>query len=157
MNPEPVDVLCLAAWLIIPIIFIIFWVRMRLGLDKRWFVVPAAPFVSRSFYFALPTFVLGFVIVIISGLLYILNPHINGMPLLYIAWGLWGISFIFAYFEPKWMSPRWYNELKEKHGDILPYLAHEAHKLGRKRWLQISATPESLEKWIAEFRAKHGL
>jgi hypothetical protein len=46
--------------------FAVWWVRMRIGLDKRWFVVPAEPFVSRGFYFALPTFTVGFVIVLIG-------------------------------------------------------------------------------------------
>ena len=67
------------------------------------------------------------------------------------------LSYIFAYFEPNWLSPEWYRWLKEEHGDILPYLAEEAHQMGREEWLKRVETQEDLEQWVAEVRRKHDM
>jgi hypothetical protein len=126
---------------------------MRLGVDKRWFVMPSAPLVSRNFYFALPTIILGFVVGLIGLSLPSVDP--NGASVL-IAFGLWGTSFVFAYLEPDWMSPKWYRWLKKEHGDILSDLAMDAHELGRQEWLDRVKTQADLEQWVAEVRRKHG-
>jgi hypothetical protein len=64
---------------------------MRLGLDKRWFVVPAAPFVSRGIYFALPSFVVGFIV----GMVGLLVPSIDlNADLVIVAFLFWGSGFI---------------------------------------------------------------
>jgi hypothetical protein len=147
----------LIVFFLIDIAFAIWWIRMRLGLDKRWFVVPAAPLISRGFYFALPTFVVGFAIVLLTMLLFFLDPEADLVFPLVAAWGLWGMGFIFAYFEPEWLSPAWYRWLKKEHGDILPYLAEEAHQLGRKKWLKQVQTQEDLERWAEEVRRKYTL
>jgi hypothetical protein len=75
----------------------------------------------------------------------------------FLVFFLWGMSFVFAYLEPGWMSPAWYRWLKHEHDDILPYLAQEAHELGRAEWLARVQTQEDLEQWVEEFRRKHGL
>jgi hypothetical protein len=148
----------MAACFAIPGVFAVWWIRMRSGLDKRWFVVPAAPLISRSFYFALPTAILAFVIGLVGMLLVALNPNSeSALYLFFFTFGLLGASFIFAYFEPDWMSPAWYRWLKKKHGDILPYLAEEAHQLGRKEWLKRVETQEDLERWAEEVRHKYTL
>jgi hypothetical protein len=148
--------LSLTACFMVPIAFALWWIRMKLGLDKRWFVMPAAPFISRNFYFALPTFVLGFVIGLIGVVLVAFDPNSDeALFFFYITFGLLGLGFIFAYFEPDWLSPAWYCWLKKEHGDILPYLAEEAHQLGRKEWLKRVETREDLERWAEEVRHKY--
>jgi hypothetical protein len=154
VKPELTDISCLAAWFLVPIAFGVWWIRMRLGFDKRWFVVPAAPLISRGFYFALPTFVLGFAVGLAGLLLPSLDPNAN---LVLVAFAIWGLGFVFAYIEPDWMSPAWYRWLKEEHGDILPYLAEEAHQLGREEWLKRVQTQEDLERWAQEARRKYTL
>ena len=95
---------------------------------------------------------------LIGVLLVNLDPNSTpALYFLYTAFGLWGMSFVFAYLEPDWMSPAWYRWLKHEHGDILPYLAQEAHEMGRAEWLARVQTQEDLEQWVAEFRHKHGL
>lgn len=148
MKPEQIDDICLAAWLVIPLIFGVWWLQMRLGRDKRWFVIPAAPFVSRGIYFALPTFVMGFVIGLVSLLFSFIDPNAD---LVIVALLLWASGLILAYLEPAWMSPAWYRWLKKEHGDILPDLAAEAHRLGRKEWLKRVGTQEGLKRWVEDF------
>lgn len=138
----------------VPIFFLIWWVWARLGYDKRWFVAPT-PFVSKSFYFALPTAMLGGIFIIIEGMLIELEKD-SPLILACIAFGLWAISFVIALLEPKWMSPEWYRWLKREHGDIMPYLALDAHELGRDAWMQRVETQEGLEEWVAEVRRKYG-
>jgi hypothetical protein len=152
------DYSCFVSLWIVPIAFAVFWIRMRLGLDKRWFVSPTPSFISSGFYFALPTFVLGTVVGLISGLLVALDPYnAKVLFLQFAALGLIGSGFMFAYFEPGWMSPAWYRWLKTEHGDIMPYLVHDAHRLGRKAWMERVKTQEGLEEWATEVRRKHGL
>jgi hypothetical protein len=148
------DTLCLAAWFVVPIVFGIWWIRARLGLDKRWFVVPAAPLISRGFYFTLPAFLLGFTVGLAGLLLPSLDPNANSVL---VALALWGSGLALAYFEPNWLSPTWYRWLKKEHGDILPYLAEEAHQLGREEWLKQVQTQEDLERWAKEVRHKYTL
>jgi hypothetical protein len=66
--------LSLGVCLIFPIAFAIWWIQMRLGLDKRWFVMPAAPFISRNFYFALPTVTIGLTTLLAGVTLFSFNP-----------------------------------------------------------------------------------
>ncbi len=146
----------LACLLLVDIAFAIWWIRMRLGLDKRWFVVPAAPLISRGFYFALPTFVVGFAIGLVDILLIVRDPHADS-TLSLIGLGIIGFGYIPAYFEPDWMSPAWYRWLKKEHGDILPYLAEEAHQLGRTEWLKRVQTQADLERWVEDYRSRHGV
>lgn len=148
----------MAALFIVPIAFGVWWTRMRLGFDKRWFVMPARPLISSGFYFALPTVILGFVTGIAGMLLVVFDPRdANSLLLFYITFGFWGTSFIFAYFEPDWLSPEWYRWLKREHGDIIPYLVMDAHEMDRKAWMQRVETQPDLEEWVAEVRRKHGL
>jgi len=148
----------LIVFFLIDVAFAVWWVRARLGLDKRWFVSPTPYFISSSFYFALPTFILGFAIGLVGMLLVVLDPNSNlALYLFFVTFGLLGSSFIFAYLEPDWMSPDWYKWLKREHGDILPYLIEKAHQMGRKAWLAQVETQEDLEQWVKDFRRKHGL
>jgi hypothetical protein len=131
------------------------WIRARLGLDKRWFVVSAWPVVSRSFYFFLPTFVLGFAILILSIVLFTTAPD-NDLGFIFaIPWILWGLGFVFAFLEPNWMSPAWYRWLKKNHRDIMPYLVLDAHEMGRKAWVQRVESQDGLESWATEVRHKY--
>lgn len=127
---------------------------MKLGFDKRWFVMPSAPLISRNIYFALPTIALGFLVGLIGLSLPSLDPDGN---LVLIAFGLWGMSFVLAYFEPAWLSPAWYRWLKREHGDIMPYLAVDAHEMGRQAWLQRVETQAGLADWVEEVRRKYQL
>jgi hypothetical protein len=155
---EPADYFCYGTFWLILIAFGVWWVRMRLGLDKRWFVVPAAPLISRGFYFALPTFLLGFAVGLVSGIFVALDPHNADILFLqFVTFGFWGMGFVLAYFEPDWLSPAWYRWLKKEHGDILPYLAEEAHQLGREEWLKRVQTQEDLERWAETVRHKYTL
>jgi hypothetical protein len=148
----------LIVFLLIDIAFAIWWIRMRLGLDKRWFVMPARAVVSSGFYFALPAIILGFVTAIWGLLLVILDPRGDDIPFpFYITFGLLGLGYVFAYFEPNWLSPEWYRWLKKEHGDILEDLAEEAHWLGREEWLKQVETQKDLERWVEDFRRRHGL
>jgi len=151
---EFADYTCFGIFLMAPIAFLIWWVRMRLGLDKRWFVMPADPFISRNFYFALPTAMLGLVIGLVGSVLPSLDPNANSVL---VALGFLGVSFILAYLEPDWMSPAWYRWLKKEHGDILSDLAMDAHELGRQEWLARVTTQADLEQWVAEVRRKRGV
>jgi hypothetical protein len=153
---ELADYLCYGAFWLVLMAFGLWWIRAKLGLDKRWFVMPAAPFISRGFYFALPTFVIGFALGLIGLLSVAVDPYADP-TLMFVAFGFWGMGFIFAYFEPDWLSPAWYRWLKKEHGDILPYLAEEAHQLGRKEWLKRVETQEGLERWAEEVRHKYTL
>jgi hypothetical protein len=153
---ESADYFCYGVFWLVLIAFGIWWIRMRLGLDKRWFVVPAAPLISRGVYFALPTFVVGFAIFLVDMLQGILDPFADP-TLTFVSFGFLGSGFIFAYFEPDWLSPAWYRWLKKEHGDILPYLAEEAHRLGREEWLKRVETREDLERWAEEVRHKYTL
>lgn len=148
--------LSMMACLAVPIMFTVWWGRMRLGLDKRWFVMPSAPLISRNFYFALPTITLGLTSGLIGVVLVAIDPHSQiALYFMYVAFGLWGISFVFAYLEPDWMSPKWYRWLKREQGDILSELAVEAHQLGRQAWLDRVQTQADLESWVAEVRRKY--
>ena len=152
------DYVCYGIFWLVLVAFAVWWVRMRLGLDKRWFVIPAAPLISRGFYFFLPSFVLGFAIGLVDLWQIALDPYSNkGTPLLFVGFGFWGLGFVFSYFEPDWLSPTWYRWLKREHGDILPYLEQEANRLGRTNWLRRVRTQEGLEEWVAEVRRKHNL
>ena len=131
---------------------------MRLGLDKRWFVMPAEPLISRGFYFFLPSFLVGSAIMLVSTLFVIRDPNNNDVLLLqFSVLGFWVLGFTFAYFEPEWLAPTWYRWLKREHGDILPYLEQEANSLGRAAWLKRVQTQEGLEEWVADVRRKHKL
>jgi hypothetical protein len=153
---ELADYLCYGAFWLVLMAFGLWWIRAKLGLDKRWFVMPAAPFISRGFYFALPTFVIGFAVGLIGLLSVAVDPYADP-TLMFVAFGFWGMGFIFAYFEPDWLSPAWYRRLKKEHGDILPHLAEEAHQLGREEWLKRVETQEDLERWAEEVRHKYTL
>jgi len=131
---------------------------MRLGLDKRWFVMPARALISRNFYFALPAIILGFIAGIAGMLVVAIDPLGDDIPFpFYLAMGFLAMSFVFAYLEPDWMSPDWYRWLKKEHGDILPYLADEAHQMGRQEWLRQVETQDDLERWVEKFRHERGL
>jgi hypothetical protein len=116
--------------------------------------MPASPFISRNFYFFLPSFLVGFSIALVGMLIPNLDP--NGVLFL-VAFGFWGFGFVLAYLEPNWLSPGWYQWLKKEHGDILPYLAQEAHELGRQEWLSRVKTQADLEQWVEDFRRRHYL
>jgi hypothetical protein len=146
----------LIVFLIIIVAFLVWWIRMRMGYDKRWFVIPAAPLISRNFYFFLPAFVIGSTIGLLGVFLVILDPHADPF-LIIVAFGIYGMGFVLAYLEPSWLAPKWYRWLKREHGDILPDLAEEAHQLGREAWLKRVETQEDLEQWVEDFRRKHGL
>lgn len=114
--------------------------------------MPGAPFISRNFYFALPTTVIGLIIGFMGLLLPSLDPNADSVL---VAFAIFGLGFLLAYLEPDWMSPTWYRWLKREHIDILPYLAQEAHQLGREEWLSRVKTQADLEQWVAEVRRKH--
>lgn len=126
------DYPCFGFISLVLLVFAIWWLLMRLGYDKRWFVMPSEPLISRGFYFFLPTFVLGFAFALVDMLRVASDPHNSslGTPFLSIGVGFWVLGFVFAYFEPNWLSPDWYRWLKREHGDILPYLEQEANRLG---------------------------
>jgi hypothetical protein len=137
----------------IPITFGVWWLYMRLGRDKRWFVMPGQ-YISRNFYFFLPTFVIGLTLVVVDVVIYSLNSQ--SLPIFsLLAFALWGLGFVFAYFEPSWLSPAWYRWLKQEHGDILPYLEQEANRLGRAAWLRRVRTQKDLETWVNEVREQY--
>ncbi len=141
-------ILCLA----VPFAFGVWWFLMKLGRDKRWFVMPGY-YISRNFYFALPTFVLGLLLQIVD--IHLFNINEQTPPILTIlAFCFWIISFVFAYLEPDGLAPQWYRWLKREHGKILPLLAQEAHQLGRDEWLKRVQNQEDLENWVAEVRCK---
>jgi hypothetical protein len=128
---------------------------MKLGLDKRWFVMPSAPVVSRNLYFFLPTFVGGFALGIVTGIFVMLDPHNDKVaPWQHLVFILWGLGFVFSYFEPAWLSPTWYVWLKKELGVLLPFFAREAQELGRREWLRRSATQDSLEEWVRDFKQR---
>jgi hypothetical protein len=155
MYMDALDAVRVIVCFSVPLGFWAWWVWARLGRDKRWFVAPM-PLISRNFYFALPTVMLGVIVLLIGLLFTIADPNnSNTLYFLYIAFGLWGISYIIAYLEPDWMSPEWYRWMKREYGDILPYLAQEAHQLGRKEWLSRVETQADLEVWVAEVRRKY--
>lgn len=151
------DYFCYGVFWLVIIAFAVWWIRMRLGFDKRWFIMPAAPLISRNFYFFLPTFILGFAVLLIVMLLFSFNPGADLITLLIIVWALWGLGFVPAYFEPDWLAPNWYRWLKREHGDIMPYLAMDAHEMGRQAWMQRGETQEGLEEWAEEVRRKYTL
>ena len=66
-----------------------------------------------------------------------------------------GLGMVFAYLEPDWMAPEWHRWLKREHGDIMPYLALDAHELGREAWMQRVETQEGLEEWVAAVRKRY--
>ncbi len=139
----------------VPFAFGVWWILMKLGRDKRWFVMPGH-YISRNFYFALPTYVLGLILVLVDTILF--DPNDQGIPILIIvAFCCWMMSFVLAYLEPDWLAPAWYRWLKREHGHILSLLAQEAHQLGRTEWLKRVQTQEDLEIWVTEVRRKHGL
>lgn len=154
---ETSDYFCFGLFWIVPIAFTIWWVRMKLGNDKRWFVVSAWPLVSSSFYFFLPTFLVGFILLLVDSFLATIDPNRDVNILLLSVPLFWASGFIFAFLEPGWMSPAWYQWLKRKHGDIMPYLARDAHEMGRKTWVEKVKTQQGLEQWVAEVQRKHGL
>jgi hypothetical protein len=39
----------------------------------------------------------------------------------------------------------------------MPYLALDAHELGRDAWMQRVETQQGLEEWVAEVRRKFGV
>jgi hypothetical protein len=141
----------LGIFLLSSIAFLIWWVWARLGYDKRWFIAPW-PVVSKSFYFALPTAMLGLIIGLIGLLLPSLDPNAD---LVFVAFGFWGISFVIAFLEPGWMAPTWYRWLKKEHGDIMPYLVLDAHEMGRQAWMRRVETQAGLEEWAEEVRRKY--
>lgn len=151
------DYFCYGIFWLILIGFAIWWLLMRLGYDKRWFVIPSAPLISRGFYFFLPTFVLGFAFALVDMLRVANDPHNSnlGTPFLSIGVGFWALGFVFAYFEPSWLSPDWYRWLKREHGDILLYLEREANRLGRAAWLRRVRTQKDLEAWVHEVREQY--
>lgn len=141
----------------VPFAFGVWWVLMKLGHDKRWFVMPGY-YISRNFYFALPPFLIGFLFVILGAVLVGQDPNSKiGLYVFFVAFGFYGLAFVFAYLEPDWLAPAWYRWLKREHGHILPLLAQEAQQLGRAEWLKRVQTQADMEKWIAEVRRKHGL
>ena len=149
--------LSLALCLTVPLVFGVWWVLMKLGLDKRWFVMPGY-YISRNFYFALPPFLLGFLFVIVGAVLVNQDPKSRiGLSVFFVAFGFYGLALIFAYLEPDWLAPAWYRWLKSEHGHILHLLALEAHRLGRTEWLKRVQTQADLEAWVREVRQKHGL
>ena len=118
------------ACLLVPLVFWGWWIWARLGNDKRWFVAPM-PIISSSSYFALPTAMLGILFVAIDIIIGVNNP--DSIPVFsFIAFGLWGVSYIIVILEPNWMAPAWYRWLKKEHGDIMPHLLHDAERLGRE-------------------------
>jgi hypothetical protein len=134
---------------------------MKQGVDKRWFVSQTKPLVSRGIYFALPSAIIAMVFGFIGMFLVALDPHnpesgietylmVTALPILLS-------GYIFAWFEPDWMSPDWFRWLKQEHGDILNLLEREADELGREKWFPMVETQEGLETWVAEVRRKHGL
>ncbi|MBP8002485.1 MAG: hypothetical protein KA314_24485 [Chloroflexi bacterium] len=147
--------LSLVGCFLVPLVFSIWWFLMRLGYDKRWFVMPGY-YISRNFYFFLPAFIVGLLLGIVGLVLVGSNPFDSGGGMLFlIGFGFWGLGFLFAYFEPDWLSPAWYRWLKRKHGDILPYLEQEANRLGRAAWLRQVRTQKDLEAWVNEVRERY--
>jgi hypothetical protein len=147
------DYLGITVFSLIAIAFLFWWVWARAGNDKRWFVAPW-PVISRSFYFALPTAMLGILVIVTDEALSINNQNSTMVSTL-IAFGLWVISFVIAYIEPDLMCPPWYRWLKKKHNDIMPYLVRDAYRLGREAWLEQVKTQEGLEEWANEVRCKY--
>ena len=146
-------ILCLA----VPFAFGVWWGFMRLGHDKRWFVMPGY-YISRNFYFALPPFITGLLFLILGVVFVGQDPNSTiGMYMSLASFVFYGLAFVFAYLEPDWLAPEWYRWLKREHGNILPILAQEAHQLGRAEWLKRVQTQADLEAWVAEVRQKHRL
>jgi hypothetical protein len=153
MEPRLVDLACLTAYLLVPGVIGYWWIRMRLGFDKRWFVIPAAPLISRNIYYVLPTFIVAATLTLANVVIVGLNP--NGPVILpLVVMGFLALGFVFAYFEPAWLSPVWYVWLKKELGVLLPFFAREAHELGRQEWLRRSATQEGLEEWVRDFKRR---
>jgi len=153
----PTDFYGNCLFLFICIGFLIWWTMARMGLDKRWFIVPASPYVSSGFYFFLPTGMLGLLIGLVGFVIELVSPNVNTIGFYCGAFMLWPLGFLFAYLEPGWMSPAWYRWLKKEHGDILPMLIEDAEQIGRAAWLEQTKTQQGLEQWVAEVRHKHGL
>ncbi len=147
--------LSLVGCLLVPTAFGVWWLFMRLGHDKRWFVMPGA-YISRNFYFFLPPFIIGLTLTIVATVLVGHNPNGSFGEILFpLVFGFYALGFVFAYFEPDWLSPAWYRWLKHKHGDILPILEQEANRLGRAQWLGRVQTQKDLETWVAEVREQN--
>ena len=68
------DYIGLGIFFLICIAFLRWWIKARLGYDKRWFVGPM-PLVSSSFYFALPTAIAAMIIGLVGVLLVVINCH----------------------------------------------------------------------------------
>lgn len=138
--------------------FLVWWVQARRGYDKRWFIAPS-PVISSSFYFALPSAIVGMTISLIGMFMVVQDPHNPEIGievyLMCIGFGVILTGYIFAFLEPDWMSPDWYRWLKRNYGDVMPYLKLDAHELGRKEWMRRVATQEGLEAWAKEARQKY--
>jgi hypothetical protein len=87
------------------------------------------------------------------------DPHKENplaLGLMYSTFGLWALGFVFVFLEPDWLCPAWYRWLKNEHGDIMPYLVHDADLLGREAWLERVERPGGLEEWVADVRSRYG-
>jgi hypothetical protein len=157
---DSTDWFCFGILWLVPVAISLWWIRMRLGIDRRWFVIPAAPLISRNIYFFLPAFIPSVVLGLIGVLSVAIDPTTDDNPIyftFYLAFGFQALGFVIAYLEPSWLSPTWYRWLKKEHGDILPYLAQEAHEMGRRKWLKQVKTQAGLEQWVEDFRRRHHL
>ena len=74
---------------------------------------------------------------------------------LYIFIALQWIGFLFLFWAPPFLTPRWVKLLEQDYGYCLPILIEEARKMGRWKWNARVRTPAQLQSWIDEVMSQH--
>ncbi|MFX0206718.1 MAG: hypothetical protein ACFFDT_12095 [Candidatus Hodarchaeota archaeon] len=80
-----------------------------------------------------------------------------GLFIVYIG-GVFGlVGLIFAFTQPSFLKPTWLKWLEREHGDIMPILRKEVHKMGGNSWDKKMQTQADLEEWVLQTREKYRL
>lgn len=136
------------------------WLWGRFGPKKAWYFQTSATSVvfgvARFWYYVLPFLAIAFLLAGVDDWLLGQNPHT--LPIsFFVGIGCVVLGFVCGFLQPDWLSPSWLRRLKREHGDVIPKLIEDAVGMEKNELEQRLETWESLERWVADARHKHGL
>ncbi len=73
----------------------------------------------------------------------------------YVSLGCGLVGLFFNFIQPTFLTPKWYRWLKDKHGDIMPWLRQDVNDTGYSTWRKRTETIAELDDWAVDVRKRY--